>query len=106
MSGIPNTICEPHTTQKIGYRWGVANAFDALVGLASLQAKQGDPERALELLLVVLNHPASLQITRNRASQQCAELEAKLVIQQVDSARVRAQSKTLEAVVEEVLKQV
>jgi hypothetical protein len=61
---------------------------------------------ALELLLVVLNHPASFQKTKNRASDLRAELEAQLTSRQVEAVRERAQTKTLETVVEEVLKQV
>src|SRR5512136_2049491 len=39
--------------------------LDALVGIATLQAKRGDIEQALELLFIVLAHPASVQDTRN-----------------------------------------
>ena len=48
---------------------GTSIALEALVGLASLQAKRGDLEHALELLLIVLNHPASLQDTKNLAKR-------------------------------------
>jgi len=85
---------------------GMPVAIDALVGLASLQAKQGDKLKALELLLVVLDHPASVHETRDRAARLCVELEAGLTSQQVESAQVRAQAKTFEAAVDEVLKQV
>src|SRR5512141_649079 len=59
-------------------------ALDALAGLASLQAKQGDVDHALELLLIVLNHPASLQETKNRAEILRMELEARLTPQQIE----------------------
>jgi tetratricopeptide (TPR) repeat protein len=39
-------------------------ALDALTGVAVLQAKQGEIEQALELLFIVLAHPASVQDTR------------------------------------------
>jgi predicted ATPase/DNA-binding XRE family transcriptional regulator len=80
--------------------------LEALVGLASLQAKRSDREHALELLWIVLNHPASIQDTKNRASDLRAELEAQLTNQQAEAVRERVQTKTLETVVEEVLKQV
>jgi tetratricopeptide (TPR) repeat protein len=81
-------------------------ALEALAGLASLQAKQGDREQALELLLMVSNHPASLQGTKNRAARLRAELEAPLTRQQMEEAQARALAKTFEAVVDEVFKAV
>jgi tetratricopeptide (TPR) repeat protein len=85
---------------------GTFIVLEALVGLASLQAKRSNREPALVLLWMVLNHPASLQETKNRASDLRAELEAQLTGQQVEAVRERAQTTTLETVVEEVLKQV
>jgi predicted ATPase/Tfp pilus assembly protein PilF len=82
---------------------GTPVALEALVGLASLRARQGDLEYALELLLIVLNHPASVQETRERADQLRAEMEAQLTSQQVEAAKARAQGKTLEAAVDEIL---
>jgi len=84
---------------------GTPVALEALVGLASLRAKKGVRESALELLLIVLNHPASPQETRNRAAHLRAELEAQLTRQQVDAAQARATAQTFEAVVDKVLKQ-
>lgn len=49
---------------------GTPVALDAVLGLASLRAKKGDMQSALELLLTVLNHPASVQETKNRAEQR------------------------------------
>jgi tetratricopeptide (TPR) repeat protein len=77
----------------------------ALVGFASLQAKRGDKEHALELVVIVLNHSASTQETKGRAGRLHAELEAQLTRQQVEAAQVRARAKTFEAAVVEVLKQ-
>jgi tetratricopeptide (TPR) repeat protein len=85
---------------------GTFVALEALVGIATLKAKQGNIERALELLLIVLNHPASLQETKNRADRLRAELEAQLTSQQVEAAQARAQAKTFEVVVDEILEQV
>jgi tetratricopeptide (TPR) repeat protein len=84
---------------------GTPVALEALAGFASLQATQGEREHALEVLLLVLNHPASLQITKNRAAHLRTELEAQLTRQQVEAAQARAQAKSFEAVVEDVLKQ-
>jgi len=85
---------------------GTPVALEALAGFASLQAKQGNAEYALEWLLIVLNHPASFQETKNRAAHLRAELEVQLTSQQVQAARERAQAKTFEDAVNEVLKSV
>ena len=84
---------------------GTFVTLTALTGIAALRAKQGENEQALELLLIVLEHPASNQDTRDRAAHSCAELEAQLTGQQVEAAQARAQAWTLEAIVDEVLKQ-
>jgi predicted ATPase len=83
---------------------GTPVALEALAEFASLQAKQGDREQALEMLWMVLNHPASLHETKERAARLRAELEAQLTSEQVEAALARAQAKTIEAVVDEVLK--
>ena len=84
---------------------GTPVALEALAGLARLQAKRGEIEQALELLLIVLNHPASIQETKDRAAHLRIGLEAQLTSEQVEAAHVRAQAKTFEAAVDEVLKQ-
>ena len=75
------------------------------MGLASLQAKRGDIEQALELLLIVLNHPASLQGTKDRAEILCVELEARLTPQQIELAQVKARKQSFDQVVSQVLGQ-
>jgi predicted ATPase/transcriptional regulator with XRE-family HTH domain len=85
---------------------GTPVGLEALVGLVSLQAKRGDMQYALELLLMVLNHPASVQATKDRASRLRIELEAQLTHQQVEAAQARAQAKTFDVAVDEVLKQI
>jgi len=47
---------------------GTPVALEALAGFASLRAKQGERKNALELLLVVLTHPASDQETKDLAT--------------------------------------
>jgi len=78
-------------------------ALEALVGIARLSAKQGKIERALELLLIVLNHPASLQETKTRADSLRTELEAQLTPRQVEAVQARTGEKKFEAVVEDLL---
>jgi tetratricopeptide (TPR) repeat protein len=84
---------------------GLFIALESLVGLASFQAKQGEMERALELVLIVLNHPAGIQDTKNRAEQLKRELEMQLTSQQVERVQALVQIKTFEVIVDQVLKQ-
>jgi predicted ATPase/DNA-binding XRE family transcriptional regulator len=85
---------------------GTPVALEALAGLAILQVKRGNMEYALELLWMVLSHPASFQTTKNRAADLRADLEAQMTSQQVEVALARAQVKALEFSVDELLKQV
>ena len=84
---------------------GIFIELEALVGFASLQAKQGMLEPALEMLLIVLNHPAITESTKKRAQSLHGELEAQLTNQQIQAAQVRAKNKYFETVVEELLVQ-
>jgi tetratricopeptide (TPR) repeat protein len=79
-------------------------ALEALVGIATLKAKQGNIEQALELSLNVLNHPASLQETKNRADRLRAELEMQLSSTQVETIQAHTGEKTFDAIVEDLLK--
>ena len=80
-------------------------ALEALVGIASVQAKRGECEQALELLLIVLNHPASMQETKDRAEISRAELEPRLTPQQIQAAQAQAQKQSFDQVVSQVLEQ-
>jgi tetratricopeptide (TPR) repeat protein len=79
-------------------------ALEALVGIASVQAKRGECKQALELLLIVLNHPASIQETKDRAARLHAELEAQLTSSQIEAVQAHVGEKTLESVVKELLR--
>ena len=68
-------------------------ALDALAGLATVQAKQGDRQYAFDLLSIVLNHPASLQETKDRADHLRAELEAQLTPAQIEATQAHAGEK-------------
>ena len=83
---------------------GLFIALDVLAGLARLQAKQGNQEQALELLLIVLNHPASSQETKNRADHLRTELEAQLTPKRIEAIQVHAKEITYETIVEDLLK--
>jgi tetratricopeptide (TPR) repeat protein len=83
---------------------GMPVALEALAGFASLQAKQGDLEHALELVWMVLHHSASLEETKAHADHLRAELEAQLTPAQVEMIQTRAQEKTFEGAVADLLK--
>lgn len=72
----------------------------ALAGLARVQALEGQHPRALELALLVLNHPASLQEDKNRAQQMLSELALSLSPQSIDTSQARA----FEEVIRDILK--
>jgi len=83
---------------------GMPVVLEALVGIASLRAKSGEMQSAFELLLIALNHPACDQETKNRADHLRAELEAQLTPIQIETVQTHAREKTLESIVEEILK--
>ena len=85
---------------------GIFIALEALAGLASLQAKQGDKEYALEVALMILNHPACSQETKKRANLLKADLEAQLTSAEVEVVQTHVGEKNFEMIVEEALKNV
>ena len=78
--------------------------LEVLVGIASLRLKRGETQSALELLLIILNHPACDQDTKNRAEKLRAELEVQLISTQPEAIQAHVGEKTFESVVEELLK--
>lgn len=77
--------------------------LDALAGLAAIAVSEGRFERALELALPVLRHPASSQETKDQAERLRSEVEVQLTSHQIEAARAWAQAKTSEAIVTEIL---
>ena len=75
----------------------------ALVGAASLMAAEGRKESALELLALVLYHPASWQLTRDQAAALVAELAAELPPEAAAAAQERGRARALEATMAELL---
>jgi tetratricopeptide (TPR) repeat protein len=78
-------------------------ALDALLGLAYLSAEEGELETAAELLALALHHPATLQITRDRAQDLLSELETEMSPEVLAAATSRGQRRNLEEVAAEVL---
>ncbi|RPJ42948.1 MAG: hypothetical protein EHM21_12180 [Chloroflexi bacterium] len=83
---------------------GTFIALEALAGIASLEARRKNDAYAFELLLAVLNHPAVLQDTRNRADQLRIELESRLNQPQVEAAHARVGAIPFETIVNQILK--
>jgi tetratricopeptide (TPR) repeat protein len=77
--------------------------LDGLLGVAALQAQEGNVESALELVLHILQDPAHTQGIHNRADQLRTDLEADLTAQQIDVIRTRVQDRTLDALVQDLL---
>ena len=80
-------------------------ATDALTGLARLLTAS-DPgeaaaEQAVELLAFVLDHPASSQEAKDRATPLLAELEDRLSPAIAAAAKERGQARDLQSIVEE-----
>jgi len=84
---------------------GMPVAAEALLGLAGLEAKKGNRERALELLFMVLSHAASSEETKNRAGRLGEELRALLTRQQIRAVQARAQAASFDAVVKDLMGQ-
>jgi len=81
--------------------WSVA--LNALVGVASISAQHGEPERAVELLALVLHHPAADQVTRDRAQKLLTELESELTPEAFAAATARGRVRELEEVAAGIL---
>jgi hypothetical protein len=77
--------------------------LDALLGVAALQAEEGNVEAALELVVHVLQHPAHTQGVHNHAERLRANMETNLTGEQIGVIRARAQDKTRDALVRELL---
>jgi predicted ATPase/DNA-binding XRE family transcriptional regulator len=78
-------------------------ALDALMGLAHLQAQTGKAEAALELSICVASHPSSTQEAKDRAEHLRAELRSQLTPQQIEAVLARAQVKSFDVLVTELL---
>jgi predicted ATPase len=73
------------------------------VGVARVLAKQGDRERALELLALVVNHRLSWQMAKDQAAPLIAELEAELPADVVAAVQARGRARDLDTTVDELL---
>ncbi|HJR82235.1 MAG TPA: tetratricopeptide repeat protein [Anaerolineales bacterium] len=67
------------------------------IRLAQLRAGQGDLLSAYDWAIWVVNHPAAWRDTKDRAETLRVELESQLTPEQIDAARLRVASMTLES---------
>ena len=79
------------------------NVLANLIRLSHARAERGDPVSLYAVALLVLDHPASWQDSRNRAAALRAELDATLNPDQIEAARQRAKRMSLEAFLEELI---
>jgi len=78
-------------------------AIDALAGLARMLADDADDERALELVVHILQHPAATHAAMIRTEQLRAEVEARLTPQQLEAAHTRARMRNFDQVVDQFI---
>jgi predicted ATPase len=75
----------------------------AITGIALLHKAKGEKEKALELLVLVFNHPISWQMTKDWAEQLITELETELPPNFIAAAHECGRARNLEATVAELL---
>jgi hypothetical protein len=90
-------------------------ALQALVPWTALLAKEEDlpaednpagsskKEQAIEILALVIHHPATLGLSKDKAARLLGELEAELPPEVVAAAQERGKTRQLEEVVGEIL---
>jgi tetratricopeptide (TPR) repeat protein len=74
-----------------------------LLAVARVLARQGEEEKALELLALVMSHRFSWQMAKDQAAPLVAELEAELPPDVVAAALERGRARDLDATVAELL---
>lgn len=86
------------------YRWQ-DNLLATLAGLAELRAKQGQVEAALKLANLVIHHPVTEYVHKERLKGLVAELQDQLPEKAVAEALARGKAMDLEKTVERILRQ-
>jgi predicted ATPase/DNA-binding SARP family transcriptional activator len=78
-------------------------SLDTLVRLATLRARQGDRKEALELVALVLHHPANSKAIVDEARRLLNALRAEMTPDVFDAAQERGRARDLDATVKELL---
>ncbi len=77
--------------------------LDALTGIAGIMFDEDECERALELVTLVLNHPAADGETKQRAERIHTILMVELLPDQVEAATARGQHTPLDVIITDLL---
>jgi tetratricopeptide (TPR) repeat protein len=86
-----------YTALNLAYKGGFTPAtLYALTGLAALESQRKVSQETFELVLYIVQHPASTQETKDLAAQLQMELEAKLPPEQVEAAEQKRGLKSLD----------
>jgi tetratricopeptide (TPR) repeat protein len=88
-----------HTTLAIG---AAPLVLYGLYGLADLRAREGDPAAAIELLSLVVQHPANMSGVKEMAAQLLAAQQALAPPPVAAAAMARGQARDLESAVHEL----
>ena len=102
MQLLAGTVREPRTCISEDAEWRIDINVIGIVQPA-LMAAEGKGARSLELLTLVLHHPASWQMTRDKAAARIAALEAELPPDVAAAARERGRARHLESTLAELL---
>jgi predicted ATPase/transcriptional regulator with XRE-family HTH domain len=82
---------------------GLLAAIDAIVGIAGMETKEGNNQQALELVTVVLNHPAATQEARNRAQVLQGILASQLAPKQFETIQSLVKNRSFQSIVDDML---
>jgi hypothetical protein len=85
------------------FYWAVSLARESDLAEGTEPLKLQQKARALELLALVIDHPACWQPIKDRAAPLQARLETELPLGEVAIAKARAKSRTLDQVIAEIL---
>jgi tetratricopeptide (TPR) repeat protein len=77
--------------------------LDALLGLATIEARNSSDESALELATYIAQHPAAAHDVKARAENLCAEIKSRLTPQQIETTCARTQATNLDQVASQIL---
>jgi hypothetical protein len=81
----------------------IPSALNALTGLVALETRQKPSQETLELVIFILQHPASNEEAKDLASRLQVQLITKLTSEEIQAAGARAGSKSLDELVVRVL---
>jgi predicted ATPase/DNA-binding SARP family transcriptional activator len=94
-----------HALQTAAEMDALPSALHVLAEIAALVTAEGRGGRSLELLTLVLHHPASWQVTKDKAAARIAALKAELPPDVVAAARERGRARHLEPTLAELLEE-